>query len=134
MAKKVYYRIGEVAESLGIPISKVRYWSDTFDELIKVRRNTKGDRFFVYEDVEVFKKILYLTKDCGYTLNGARDKLMAEKYVQRVVKDNNKKSPDPEVALDDTTKAEVDAIAVRANLVMRLTNLRSSLEDIMKIL
>lgn len=133
MAKKVYYRIGEVAELLDIPISKVRYWSDTFDELIKVRRNTKGDRFFVYDDVEVFKKILYLTKDCGYTLNGARDKLMAEKYVQRVVKDN-KKSPESEVKLDGATQAEVDDIAVRANLVMRLTNIRTSLEDIMKFL
>ncbi len=133
MAKKVYYRIGEVAELLDIPISKVRYWSDTFDELIKVRRNTKGDRFFVYDDVEVFKKILYLTKDCGYTLNGARDKLMAEKYVQRVVKDN-KKSPESEVKLDCATQAEVDDIAVRANLVMRLTNIRTSLEDIMKFL
>jgi DNA-binding transcriptional MerR regulator len=72
--KKVYYRIGEVAEMFGVNISLIRFWENEFD-IIKPYRNKKGNRFFTQADVDNFHIIYNLVKEQGYTLNGAKDKL-----------------------------------------------------------
>ena len=68
---KICYTIGEVAEILGESTSAVRFWSNTYPELINPMRNKKGNRLFSPEDVETFKKLHYYIKDRGMTLEGA---------------------------------------------------------------
>ena len=41
---KNYYKIGEVAEILGIPASTLRFWEKEFT-IIKPKRNSKNTRF-----------------------------------------------------------------------------------------
>lgn len=72
--KKVYYRIGEVAEMFGVNISLIRFWENEFD-IIKPFRNKKGNRFFTQSDVDNFHIIYHLVKEQGYTLQGAKEKL-----------------------------------------------------------
>lgn len=72
--KKVYYRIGEVAEMFGVNISLIRFWENEFD-IIKPFRNKKGNRFFTQSDVDNFHIIFHLVKEQGYTLQGAKEKL-----------------------------------------------------------
>lgn len=72
--KKVYYRIGEVAEMFDVNISLIRFWEKEFD-IIKPYRNKKGNRFFTQSDVDNFHIIYHLVRESGYTLQGARDKL-----------------------------------------------------------
>jgi len=72
--KKVYYRIGEVAEMFGVNISLIRFWENEFD-IIKPFRNKKGNRFFTHSDVDNFHIIYHLVKEQGYTLQGAKEKL-----------------------------------------------------------
>ncbi len=72
--KKVYYRIGEVAEIFDVNISLIRFWEKEFD-IIKPFRNKKGNRFFTQADVDNFHIIYNLIKERGYTLQGAREKL-----------------------------------------------------------
>lgn len=71
---KLYYSIGEVAKELGVNSSLLRYWETEFD-CIKPKKNKKGDRSYTAKDIALLKRILYLTRDCGFTLDGAREQL-----------------------------------------------------------
>lgn len=76
--EKICYSIGEVAGILNENVSLVRFWSDSFPKFIRPRRNAKGNRIFSPEDVETFKQIHFLVKNCGLTLEGAAKKLRSE--------------------------------------------------------
>ncbi|KAB1157266.1 MULTISPECIES: MerR family transcriptional regulator [Tenacibaculum] len=71
---KRYYKIGEVAKAFGVNVSLIRFWDNEF-EVIKPKKNAKGNRLFTKEDVENFKLIYNLVKERGFTLDGARQKL-----------------------------------------------------------
>ena len=68
---KICYTIGEVAGILGESTSLVRFWANTFPELINPMRNKKGNRLFSPADVETFKKLHFYIKERGMTLEGA---------------------------------------------------------------
>jgi len=72
--EKLYYSIGEVAGMFGVNTSLIRYWEKEFD-IIKPKKNKKGNRYFTQEDIENFHIIYYLVKDLGMTLKGAKKKL-----------------------------------------------------------
>ena len=74
----MYYSIGEVAEMFGVSTSLVRFWEKEFD-ILKPKKNKKGDRFFTQKDVENLKVIYHLVKERGFTLKGAQKKLKENK-------------------------------------------------------
>ena len=76
--EKMFYPIGEVAEMFGVNASLIRFWEQEF-ECIKPFKNKKGTRYFTPEDIETFQTIFYLVKQCGYTLQGAKDRLASNK-------------------------------------------------------
>jgi DNA-binding transcriptional MerR regulator len=76
--EKLFYSIGEVAEQFGVNPSLIRFWEKEFD-IIKPRKNKKGNRLFTIEDLQNFRTIFYLVKEKGYTLEGARQKLKGSK-------------------------------------------------------
>ncbi|MGK7393236.1 MAG: MerR family transcriptional regulator [Candidatus Cyclobacteriaceae bacterium M3_2C_046] len=69
---KKYYSIGEVASLLNVTPSLIRFWETEFD-IIKPKKNRKGNRQFTQEDIENIRIIYHLVKDQGYTLQGARE-------------------------------------------------------------
>ncbi len=72
--KKLYYSIGEVAEMFNVNTSLIRYWEKTFD-IIKPKKNKKGNRLFTPKDIENFHLIYHLVKERGMTLKGAKQKI-----------------------------------------------------------
>lgn len=72
--EKLYYSMGETCEIFHLPASTLRYWEKEFD-VLKPRKNKKGDRFFSKNDIALLRTIHYLTKVKGYTIQGARDAL-----------------------------------------------------------
>lgn len=76
--EKLYYSIGEVSKMFGVNTSLIRFWEKEFD-IIKPKKNKKGNRLFTKEDVENFRIIFHLVKERGYTLQGAKDKLKDNK-------------------------------------------------------
>lgn len=72
--EKLYYSIGEVAEMLGVQTSAVRYWEKEFD-ILKPRKNRKGNRLFSPADVENLKIIYHLLKVKGMTVAGAKKRM-----------------------------------------------------------
>lgn len=73
--EKYYYSIGEVAKQFNLSISNIRFWEQEF-EILRPKKNRKGDRFFTKQDIENLKIIYHLLKEKGYTIEGARKKLM----------------------------------------------------------
>lgn len=69
---KQYYPISEVAIMFGVNISLLRYWEKEFD-IIKPRKNRKGDRLFRPADIKNLKLIYHLLKEKKYTIKGAKD-------------------------------------------------------------
>jgi DNA-binding transcriptional MerR regulator len=69
--EKMWFSIGETAEALNIPASTLRFWEKEFD-MLKPRKNKKGDRFYSKNDISILRTIQYLTKVKGYTLQGAK--------------------------------------------------------------
>jgi DNA-binding transcriptional MerR regulator len=72
--EKLYYSIGEVAEMFKVNASLIRFWEKEF-EVIKPKKNKKGNRFFTKQDIDNIQLIYHLVKEKGLTLNGAKKKL-----------------------------------------------------------
>ena len=76
--KKLYYSIGDVATMFKENASLIRYWENEFD-ILKPKKNTKGDRFFRPEDVKNLKLIHHLLRQRKYTIEGAKEFLKSNK-------------------------------------------------------
>ena len=75
---KLFYSIGEVSEMFGVNTSLIRFWEKEFD-LIKPKKNKKGNRLFTAEDIDNFKVIYNLVKEQGLTLEGAKKYLKSNR-------------------------------------------------------
>ena len=71
---KRYYSIGEVAKAFDVNASLIRFWDKEFD-ILKPKKNAKGNRMFTPEDVKNLKLIFHLVKERGFTLEGAKTHL-----------------------------------------------------------
>ena len=83
--EKKYYAIGEVATILSVNASLIRYWESQFAD-IRPRKNKNGVRQYTKEDIEVIKKIHFLIKKRGFTLQGAKEELAKQKRGDKMQK------------------------------------------------
>lgn len=79
--EKLYYSIGEVAEMFDVNTSLIRFWEKEFD-IIKPKKNKKGNRLFTQQDIDHFHIIYHLVKERGMTLKGA----------QKMIRDNKQEA------------------------------------------
>ncbi|MDI9309634.1 MAG: MerR family transcriptional regulator [Limnohabitans sp.] len=68
---KRYYTMGDIATAFGVNQSLIRFWDKEFD-ILKPKKNAKGNRLFTPEDVKNFQLIYHLVKERGFTLEGAK--------------------------------------------------------------
>ena len=73
MTEKLYHSIGEVSEMLGVNPSLLRFWETEFPAL-KPHKNKKGTRYYTDADIDLLRQIYHPPRDCGYTLEGARER------------------------------------------------------------
>ena len=76
--EKIYYSIGEVAGMFDVNTSLIRFWEKEFD-IIKPKKNKKGNRLFTKKDIDNFHIIYHLVKVKGMTLKGAKKKMKENK-------------------------------------------------------
>jgi DNA-binding transcriptional MerR regulator len=76
--EKLFYKIGEVAEMFGVNVSLIRFWEKEFN-ILKPKKNKKGNRLFIKKDVDNLTIIYHLVKERGFTLEGAKQKLKENK-------------------------------------------------------
>lgn len=79
--QKRYYTIGEVAEKFNVNTSLIRFWETEFD-ILRPKKNKKGDRQFTQKDIDCVQTIYHLVKEKGYTLQGAKDIIKASSKEQ----------------------------------------------------
>jgi len=87
---KQYYPISQVAKWFRVNNSLLRFWENEFD-ILKPRKNRKGDRLFRPEDIKNLRIIYYLLRQKKYTIAGAR------KYIK-----NNRKTVDVNMKIIQT--------------------------------
>lgn len=87
---KQYYPISQVAKWFRVNNSLLRFWENEFD-ILKPRKNRKGDRLFRPEDIKNLQIIYYLLRQKKYTIAGAR------KYIK-----NNRKTVDANMKIVQT--------------------------------
>ncbi|RED47899.1 MerR family transcriptional regulator [Seonamhaeicola aphaedonensis] len=78
LPERRYYSIGEVAKAFGVNTSLIRFWEKEFD-VLKPKKNAKGNRKFTPEDIKNLKFIYHLVKERGFTLEGAKIHLKEDK-------------------------------------------------------
>jgi DNA-binding transcriptional MerR regulator len=71
---KLYFRIGEVAEIVGVEPHVLRYWETEFRS-VKPEKSRKGQRVYSRRDVDVLLKVKDLLYGHRYTIAGAKRKL-----------------------------------------------------------
>lgn len=78
LPEKLYYGIGEVARAFDVNTSLIRFWEKEFD-VLKPKKNAKGNRKFTPQDITNLKLIFFLVKERGFTLEGAKIHLKENK-------------------------------------------------------
>lgn len=71
---KLYFKIGEVADLLGVEPYVLRYWETEFTQLTPKKSGT-GHRLYRRKDVELLLKIKHLLYEKRFTIEGARQAL-----------------------------------------------------------
>jgi DNA-binding transcriptional MerR regulator len=79
--QKQYYTIGEVSQMFKVNASLLRFWESEFD-IIKPRKNRKGDRHFRPVDIKNLQLIYDLLRRRKLTIDGARDFIKNNKKSQ----------------------------------------------------
>ncbi len=102
--QKLYYSIGTVADMFKVNQSLIRFWENEFD-ILKPRKNGKGDRLFRPEDVKNLKLIYHLLRERKYTIEGAKEFLK-----------NSKKAEEKFAMIESLKKIKAFLLELKANL------------------
>jgi DNA-binding transcriptional MerR regulator len=74
---KRYFTIGEVSDLCAVKPHVLRYWEQEFPQLKPVKR--RGNRrYYQRQDVLIIRQIRALLYDDGFTIGGARQRLMGD--------------------------------------------------------
>jgi len=79
---KIYFKIGEVSEIVGVEPYVLRYWETEF-ELLKPSKAPSRHRLYKKKDVELLLDIKRLLYSEGFTIEGARKKLKENKKEEK---------------------------------------------------
>ncbi|MFL6374477.1 MAG: MerR family transcriptional regulator [Pyrinomonadaceae bacterium] len=74
---KLFFKIGEVCELVGVQAHVLRYWETEFP-MLSPQKNQSGQRSYRKKDVEIALKIKQLLYKEMFTIAGARKKLQSD--------------------------------------------------------
>src|SRR5579863_3736221 len=81
---KLFFRIGEVSQIVGVEPYVLRYWESEFRGL-SPKKSSSGQRMFRKKDVELLLRIRHLLYDRKFTIEGAR-KVIADRSDLEIVR------------------------------------------------
>lgn len=106
---KLYFTIGEVSTLCAVKAHVIRYWETEFKPLSPVRRRNR--RYYQRKDIELIRRISVLLYGEGYTIDGAR---------QRLLRPDDKPEETP----------AVEKSASRSDMTAFITELKAVLADL----
>ena len=119
---KVYFRIGEVSDLVGVDQHVLRYWETEF-KVIRPRRAKSNQRLYRKQDVENLLLIKTLLHNEGYTISGARKFLKNQSQDVKVTGQKKKKRSD-EIRSSGTQLASIKKELVKIQQILALKSLR----------
>ena len=102
--QKMYYSMSAVSGMFKVNQSLIRFWENEFD-ILKPKKNGKGDRLFRPEDIKNLKLIYHLLRERKYTIEGAKEFLK-----------NNKKAEEKFTTIESLKKLKGFLNELKANL------------------
>lgn len=75
--EKIFFKIGEVCDLVGVQAHVLRYWETEFT-MLSPQKNRSGQRTYRRRDVEIALRIKELLYDELFTIAGAKKKLQSE--------------------------------------------------------
>jgi DNA-binding transcriptional MerR regulator len=74
---KLYFKIGEVSDLLGVEPYVLRFWESEF-RVLQPKKSGTGHRLYRRKDVELLLRIKHLLYEKRYTIEGARQSMQSE--------------------------------------------------------
>jgi DNA-binding transcriptional MerR regulator len=103
---KRYFTIGEVSELCGVKPYVLRYWEQEFTQLKPMKR--RGNRrYYQHHEVLLIRRIRELLYEQGFTISGARNRLVEAHYGRAEHARSDNREPDSAASHDGTDGAEV---------------------------
>ncbi|MGD8318513.1 MAG: MerR family transcriptional regulator [Myxococcales bacterium] len=97
---KLFFKIGEVADIVGVKPHALRYWETEFAAL-RPKKTRGAHRQYSRKDVELAMLIRQLLHDEGYTIPGAR------KRIRELGRHQRSSPPEPRAAREVALRAEL---------------------------
>ena len=116
---RLYFRIGDVSELLGVEPYVLRFWETEFPTL-QPRKGKTGHREYKRKDVEILLEIKRLLYDEGFTISGAR----------KALKDRGRSGRKKQTAAE----AQMSLVADPPKLKPALAGVKKELQEIISIL
>ena len=130
---KLFYKIGEVCDHVGVQPHVLRYWESEFP-MLAPQKNRAGQRVYRRKDLEIVLRIRELLYDEKFTIAGAKRKLSEE---MRAGAPPRLKVVTPVPEPDQAVLPGIDRTAppaVSANARRSLKQIRRDLEALLTLL
>jgi len=117
---KVYFRIGEVSDLVGVDPHVLRYWETEF-KVVRPRRAKSNQRLYRRQDVENLQLIKTLLHNEGYTISGARKLLQDQDRKEEIIaKEEREKQLE-----QDVLEKRLDSIKKELRKIQQILALKS---------
>ena len=117
---KLFFKIGEVADIVGVKPHALRYWETEFPAL-RPKKTRGAHRQYSRKDVELAMLIRQLLHDEGYTIPGAR------KRIRDLGRHQRSSPPEPRAAREVALRAEL--LGLRQQLTELLDDLSGTADQ-----
>lgn len=118
---KIYFKIGEVSEILGLQPHVLRYWENEFD-ILSPTKSKSGQRLYRRRDVEVLALIKDLLHRQKFTIKGARQHIK-NLGIGKALEEKDKRDESDQMKFLEDLGKKLGDLRDRADKVL------SSLED-----
>ena len=111
---KIFYKVGEVSQLVGVESYVLRYWEKMFPPL-KPEKDEAGQRVYIRSDIDMVLRIKNLLYEERYTIDGARKKLKEGSKVESKIRSKSESSEDVQELLSilkDVKNTLQEALAV----------------------
>lgn len=130
---KLYFRIGEVSDLVGVRPYVLRYWETEFPE-IKPMKSKSGQRLYKRKDVESLVRIKELLYGERFTIDGARKRLKDVLKVERKAHEGDVQDSDDPVQLEVFGEEEtVPIVEKRIASTKIFIKLKKDLESLLQM-
>ncbi len=123
---KAYFRIGEVAEVVGVKPYVIRYWETEFKQLHPDKSRT-NQRVYSRADVKLLITIKTLLYTDGFTIEGAR------KQLAKTSKTKTGRLPFPDSSTSEDGKSSIEPLLASTHVKSFLSELDDSKSELSRL-